>query len=104
MATRHQAESFVLATEESQKQASISATQTQQLFDRFAEEQRLASSSAADMSIDLMTAPARDEERQRLDARAQELEAERSKFTEAAIRLGREKAALEVSYALARTV
>ena len=65
------------------------------MFDRFAEEQRLGS-GAADMSVDLITAPARDEERQRLDARFKELEDERQKFTEAAIRLGKEKAALEV--------
>ena len=48
------------------------------------------------MSVDLITAPARDEERQRLDARFKELEDERQKFTEAAIRLGKEKAAIEV--------
>ena len=43
-----------------------------------------------------MTAPARDEEKQRLDARFTELEQERRKFTDAAVRLGKEKAALEV--------
>ena len=43
-----------------------------------------------------MTAPARDEEKQRLDARFMELEQERRKFTDAAVRLGKEKAALEV--------
>ena len=48
------------------------------------------------MSVDLMTAPARDEEKLRLDARFKELEEERRKFTEAAVRLGKEKAALEV--------
>ena len=43
-----------------------------------------------------MTAPARDEEQNRIDERFKELEEERRKFTEAAVRLGREKAALEV--------
>lgn len=51
-----------------------------------------------DVSVDLMTVPARDEERQRLEARFKELDDERKKFTEAAVRLGREKAALEVRY------
>ena len=50
------------------------------------------------MSVDLMTAPARDEEQKRIDERFKELEEERRKFTEAAVRLGREKAALEVCF------
>ncbi|TFK86472.1 hypothetical protein K466DRAFT_492758 [Polyporus arcularius HHB13444] len=81
--------------DQSQKQAAAAAAQTQELFDRFAEEQRLASNDVAEMSVDLMTAPARDEEQKRLDERFKELEQERRKFTEAAVRLGREKAALE---------
>ncbi|KAI0695066.1 Afadin and alpha-actinin-binding-domain-containing protein [Cerioporus squamosus] len=81
--------------EQSQKQAAAAATQTQELFDRFAEEQRLASKDISEMSVDLMTVPARDEEQKRLDERFKELEDERRKFTEAAVRLGREKAALE---------
>ena len=51
-----------------------------------------------------MTVPARDEERQRLDERFRELDEERKKFTEAAVRLGREKAALEVRLYAHRTV
>ena len=39
---------------------------------------------------------ARDEEQHRLDERFKELEEERRKFTDAAVRLGKEKAALEV--------
>ncbi|KAI0628058.1 Afadin and alpha-actinin-binding-domain-containing protein [Trametes polyzona] len=81
--------------EEAQRQAATSAAQMQELFDRFAEEQAESATRTADVSMDLMTAPARDEERQRLDARFKELEEERQKFTEAAVRLGREKAALE---------
>ena len=48
----------------------------QELFDRFAEEQAESATRTADISMDLMTAPARDEERQRLDARFKELEEE----------------------------
>jgi hypothetical protein len=43
-----------------------------------------------------MNVPAKDEERDRLDAIKNQLDGERRKFTEAAIRLGRDKAALEV--------
>ena len=82
--------------DEAQKQAATYAAQTQELFDRFAEDERLRQGEIAEMSVDLMTAPERDEERQRLDARFKELDEERKKFTEAAVRLGREKAALEV--------
>ncbi|KAH9832560.1 uncharacterized protein C8Q71DRAFT_258970 [Rhodofomes roseus] len=81
--------------DEAQKQAATYAAQTQALFDRFADDERLLQGEAGEMSVDLMTAPARDEERQRLDARFKELDGERKKFTEAAVRLGREKAALE---------
>ncbi|KAH9939056.1 Afadin and alpha-actinin-binding-domain-containing protein [Epithele typhae] len=79
----------------SQKQAAASAAQTQELFDRFAEEQRLAASNVAEMSVDLMTSTVCDEEKARLEERFKQLEEERRKFTEAAIRLGKEKAAIE---------
>ncbi|KAM5541484.1 hypothetical protein V8D89_005038, partial [Ganoderma adspersum] len=81
--------------DQSQKQAAASAAQTRELFDRYAEDQRLAANNLGEMSVDLITAPARDEEKQRLDARFTELEQERRKFTEAAVRLGKEKAAVE---------
>ena len=48
------------------------------------------------MSIELMSAPLKDEEKERLDILRKELDAERQKFTEAAIRFGKEKAELEV--------
>jgi hypothetical protein len=48
------------------------------------------------MSMELMTVPAKDEERDRLDAIKKQLDEERRKFTEAAVRLGRDKATLEV--------
>ncbi|KAH9893346.1 Afadin and alpha-actinin-binding-domain-containing protein [Cubamyces lactineus] len=84
-----------LELEDAQKQAAASATQVQELFDRFAEEQTAAKCPTGDVSMDIMIAPARDEERQRLDERFKELEEERRRFTEAAVRLGKEKAALE---------
>lgn len=87
---------LITLTDEAQKQAAASAAQVQELFDRFVEEQAHPTTHTSDMSMDLITAPARDEERQLLDARFKELEVERQKFTEAAVRLGREKAALEV--------
>ncbi|PCH36393.1 hypothetical protein WOLCODRAFT_140389 [Wolfiporia cocos MD-104 SS10] len=79
---------------EAQEQAKMYAKQTQELFDRYAEDERLAQ-QMAEPSVELITIPQRDEERERLDARFKELEEERIKFTEAAVRLGREKAALE---------
>ncbi|CCM01360.1 uncharacterized protein FIBRA_03410 [Fibroporia radiculosa] len=81
--------------DEAQKQASAYASQTQALFDRFAADERLLQGEAGEVSVDLMTGPACDEEKQRLDARFKQLEEERQKFTEAAVRLGREKAVLE---------
>ncbi|KAH9930287.1 Afadin and alpha-actinin-binding-domain-containing protein [Fomitopsis serialis] len=57
--------------DEAQKQAAAYAAQTQTLFDRFSEDERLMQGEVGEMS---------------------ELDEERKKFTEAAIRLGREKA------------
>jgi hypothetical protein len=48
------------------------------------------------MSVEFMTVPAKDEEKERLEAIKRQLEGEREKYTEAAVKLGREKAALEV--------
>jgi hypothetical protein len=50
------------------------------------------------VSLDLMITPIKDEEKNRIEATKKELEEERRKFTEAAVRLGREKAALEVRF------
>jgi hypothetical protein len=44
-----------------------------------------------------MITPVKDEERDRIEVTKMGLEEERRKFTEAAVRLGKEKAALEVS-------
>ncbi len=89
---------------EAQNQASTQAAQTQALFDRYASD-ALSSHlppDTDDMSVDLITAPVNDLEQQRLDGRTQDLEDERRRFTEAAVKLGKEKAALEVSYTLSR--
>ena len=48
------------------------------------------------MSVELLTAPTKDKEHERLQAIRKQLDDERQKFTSAAIRLGKEKAALEV--------
>jgi hypothetical protein len=93
-------------TENSREQASSQAVETQSMFDRFAADHRLAigrSKGSArnvdnDLSVDLITAPARDEERERLETQKHELEEERAEFTEATIRLGKERATLEVTF------
>jgi len=49
-----------------------------------------------DESVDLMTQPERDFAAERLERMKTELDEERRKFTDAAVKLGKEKAALEV--------
>ncbi|KII85992.1 hypothetical protein PLICRDRAFT_115132 [Plicaturopsis crispa FD-325 SS-3] len=80
---------------QAQKESAASAVQTQAMFDQFAADQRVVTADLGEMSVELMTGPAKDEERNRLDALKRELDQERSKFTEAAIKLGKEKAAIE---------
>jgi len=72
------------------------ATETQIMFDQFAEDHRVVTTDVREMSVDLMTAPLKDEEKDRLECIKRDLDLERKKFTEAAVRLGKEKAALEV--------
>jgi len=55
-----------------------------------------ASRKEHDPSIDLMTQPERDLAAERLERMKTELDEERRKFTDAAVRLGKEKATLEV--------
>ncbi|KIJ65501.1 hypothetical protein HYDPIDRAFT_174941 [Hydnomerulius pinastri MD-312] len=69
------------------------AAETRALLDKVAEQ--AIPRNATDVSGDLMIAPERDAERDRLDRIKKELDDERHKFTEAAVKLGREKAALE---------
>jgi hypothetical protein len=71
-------------------------TETQAMFDKFAEDHRIVTGEIGDMSVELMTAPLKDEEKERLDILRKELDLERQKFTDAAIKFGKEKAALEV--------
>lgn len=66
------------------------------MFDKFAEDHRVATGDISEMSMELMTAPLRDAEKERLDNIKKELDQERQKFTDAAIKLGKERAELEV--------
>lgn len=81
--------------EQARMQSAEHTAKIQEMFDRYAEDERINGSMNADVSCELMTAPLRDEEKERLEDRARELEEERKKFTEATIRLGKERAALE---------
>ncbi|CAL1714045.1 unnamed protein product [Somion occarium] len=87
----------IIDTLRKELKSSTYASQAQALFDRFSQDPRLlhGHDNPADISVDLMIAPRRDEEQDRLDKRNQDLDEERRKFTEAAVRLGKEKAALE---------
>ena len=84
-------------TARSQKESIAHAADTQALFDKFVKNHRVATGEIGEMSIELISAPLRDEEKERLDSLRRELDSERQRFTEAAIKFGREKAALEVN-------
>ncbi|KAF8997917.1 Afadin and alpha-actinin-binding-domain-containing protein [Cyathus striatus] len=79
----------------SQKQNMLQAAETQAMFDKFAEDHKKVQDDVAEMSMELMSAPLQDEEKKRLDKIKLELQQERDRFTEATIKLGKEKAALE---------
>lgn len=66
------------------------------MFDKFVEDHRVVTGEIGEMSVDLMTVPLRDAERERLDGVKKELEQERQKFTDAAIQLGKERAEIQV--------
>lgn len=72
------------------------AQEIQTMFETFAEQQRNSAKDAADISVELEDSPLRDEERERLERLREGLDQERQKFTEAAAKFGRDKAALEV--------
>jgi len=57
----------------------------------------MARGDIGEMSVELMVAPLRDEENDRLDAMKKDLDLERQAFTEAAIKLGKERAELQVN-------
>ena len=84
-------------TENAHKQSAAHAAETQALFDGLQEQPAVARAGDVDeVSADLMITPAKDEERDRIEVMKRGLDEERRKFTEAAVKLGREKAALEV--------
>jgi hypothetical protein len=74
------------------------AVETQAMFDQFAKDRRVVGDDIADASVELMIAPVRDAEKERLDGIKRQLDLERNKFTEAALKLGQEKADLEVIF------
>ena len=86
---------FVIAR--SQKESTAHAAETQALFDKFTKNHRHTTGEIGEMSIELISAPLRDEEKERLDSLRRELDSERQRFTEAAVKFGREKADLEVN-------
>ena len=90
-------DSYTFVTARSQKQSISHAAETQAMFDKFVKDHQIATGEIGEMSIELMSAPLRDEEKERLDNLRRELDSERQKFTEAAVKFGREKAALEVN-------
>lgn len=53
--------------------------------------------NAGEVSVELMTVPLQDEEKERLNKIKDDLDIERQRFTEAAIKLGKERAELEVN-------
>ncbi|KAJ7180853.1 Afadin and alpha-actinin-binding-domain-containing protein [Mycena filopes] len=82
--------------ERSQKAAITQVAETQAVFDQFAEDPRIVDHlDARDASVELMIAPVRDAEKERLEKIKKQLEVERKNFTDAALKLGQEKAALE---------
>ncbi|KDQ61460.1 hypothetical protein JAAARDRAFT_45107 [Jaapia argillacea MUCL 33604] len=84
------------AKQRSESQATAYTTEIEDLLNRFASDPRLASKPEnGDVSVDLMISPVRDEEKARLEERCRDLEEERKKYTEATLRLGKDRAALE---------
>jgi hypothetical protein len=87
------------ATDNAHKQSAAHAAETQALFDGLQGQPVIARArDVGEVSVDLMITPTKDEERDRIEVTKKALDEERRKFTEAAVKLGREKAALEVSH------
>jgi len=61
-----------------------------------AQDRKMDVDQDGETSIELISAPAQDEERKRLEEIRAELDKERERFTAAAIAFGKDKAALEV--------
>ena len=66
------------------------------MFEQFAEQQQNSAKELGDMSMEIMAADGRDEEKERLERIREELKLERQKFSEAAVKFKNEKANLEV--------
>ncbi|KAJ7117721.1 Afadin and alpha-actinin-binding-domain-containing protein [Mycena epipterygia] len=81
--------------ERSQKESIVQAAETQAVFDQFAGDRRVVDNDVGDASVELMIAPVRDAEKDRLEKIKMQLDLERKNFTDAALKLGQEKAALE---------
>ncbi|KAJ7504192.1 Afadin and alpha-actinin-binding-domain-containing protein [Mycena galericulata] len=79
----------------SHKKSMEHAAETQAMFDQFAADPRAVDGDVGEASVELMIAPLRDAEKERLEKIKMQLDLERRNFTEATLRLGLEKAALE---------
>ncbi|KAI0339683.1 hypothetical protein BDW22DRAFT_1422215 [Trametopsis cervina] len=75
---------------DAQNQAKDYASQTQEMFERFAKEQQ-----ATNVTIHSKIVAAQNEQNEKIEERARELEEKRQRLTEAHIKLGREKASFE---------
>ncbi|KAF7308944.1 hypothetical protein MKEN_01094900 [Mycena kentingensis (nom. inval.)] len=84
-----------IEVERYQKELLIQATETQEIFEQFANDPRIVNGDVRDESVDLMIAPERDAEKERLEKIKSQLDLERSKFTEATLKLGHERAAVD---------
>ncbi|KAG6902559.1 hypothetical protein C0995_014948 [Termitomyces sp. Mi166 len=87
---------LMLVVERQRQQSAAQAEETRAMFDKFVEDHRVVTGEIGEMSVELMTVPLRDAERERLDEIKKELDHERQKFTEAAIQLGKERAEIQV--------
>ncbi|KAG6841245.1 hypothetical protein C0991_000529 [Blastosporella zonata] len=83
------------SVERSRTQIATQTAETRAMFDKFAEDHRVVTGDIGEMSVELMSAPLRDAERDRLVEIKKELDRERQKFTEAAIELGKERAEIQ---------
>ena len=67
------------------------------MFDKFLRDRETMDRQTGEISVEPTSSPLRDEDKARLDSIKQELEQERQKFTKATIRLGKERAEIEVN-------
>lgn len=67
------------------------------MLDKFLDDHKYIANDVGEMSVELMIAPLRDEEKERIETLKKDLDLERQKFTDAAIKLGKERAQIEVN-------